>query len=204
VIHNSVDCGVFAAARPYPHERAYVAAVGQLVAHKGFDLLIEAFAKVDARFPDVDLLIAGDGDYDEELTRLIQAHGLKDRVHLLGRVDKETVASLFVGSLFVAVPSRREPFGIVALEGMAAARRVLATPVGGIPEFLPTDVNRMVEPDLDRWVGALEDWLAIPRDKDVANVPSNRVQAERFASNSVASEYMKTYSLACSSEDVRR
>jgi glycogen synthase len=193
VIHNGVDWMRFGTAQPYAYERPYVVAVGQLVAHKGFDLLIRAFAKIAGHFAEVDLLIAGDGDYEKKLKELIQTHRLMDRVCLLGRVDEDMVASLMVGSLFVAMPSRREPFGIVALEGMAAARRVLATPVGGIPEFLPLETNRMVEPVLDRWIEALDDWLTLTYGEGKVEVPDNRLQAQGFTWKRVASQYLEVY-----------
>jgi len=69
-------------------------------------------------------------------------------VQLPGKVDEATVAALMAGCLFIAMPSRRESFGMVALEGMAAGKPVLATPTGGLPEFLPAPPNRLVVPEV--------------------------------------------------------
>ena len=137
VIHNGVDVDLFSKARAHAFSRPYIFAVGQLVSHKGFDLLIEAFALISKQYQDVNLVIAGDGPFRSELERRIQENQLEERVTLPGKVDAGQVASLMAGSLFVAMPSRREAFGIVALEGMAAGKPVLASPVGGLPEFLP-------------------------------------------------------------------
>ena len=193
VIHNGVEWKRFIQAQPYRHERSYIAAVGQLVEHKGFDLLIEAFAEVEKHFPDVDVLIAGEGEHKRKLKTLIHARGLEDRIHLLGRIDEGEVASLMNGSLFVAMPSRREPFGIVALEGMAAARHVLTTPVGGIPEFLSQDVNWMVEPRLEPWIRALSECLVLTYQENNVEVPSNQIRAKNLSWKVVASEYLSTY-----------
>jgi glycogen(starch) synthase len=199
VIHNGVDCERFATATPYAHPRPYVVAVGQLVPHKGFDLLINAFGDVADAFPDVDLLIAGDGECRSQLTELISLRGLARRVHLIGRVDEHTVASLMAGCLFVAVPSRREAFGIVALEGMAAGKRVLATPVGGIPEFLLPATNRMAEPGQAVWAKALADWLSL--DRSVLDGAANRVWAQRLGWPQVAPQYLHACSEAISACD---
>src|SRR5216683_3625552 len=52
VIHNGVDAQAFARAQHYEHPKPYVAAVGQLVEHKGFDLLVDSFGDVAAAHPD--------------------------------------------------------------------------------------------------------------------------------------------------------
>jgi glycosyltransferase involved in cell wall biosynthesis len=57
-------------------------------------------------------------------------------VHFHGKASPEQVIDLLNGCAFVAIPSRVEPFGIVALEALAAGRPVLATRVGGMAEFL--------------------------------------------------------------------
>lgn len=192
VIHNGVDVELFAKARSYEHPRPYVAAVGQLVEHKGFDLLINSFADVAATRPDVDLLIAGEGDSRQKLTALIKEREVVERVHLLGRVDENKVASLMAGSVFVAVPSRREPFGIVALEGMAAGKTVLATAVGGIPEFLPNGINRHTAPERKAWSDALEDLLSKHNSGELAG-ESNRAVARKFQWGNVAERFLEAY-----------
>jgi glycosyltransferase involved in cell wall biosynthesis len=192
VIHNGVDVELFSKARPYDHSKPYVAAVGQLVEHKGFDLLINSFADVTATHPDVDLLIAGEGDSRQKLTALIKERNVVEQVHLLGSVDEDKVASLMAGSVFVAVPSRREPFGIVALEAMATGKTVLANAVGGIPEFVPSGINRHLEPERKAWVEALEDFLSKHKSGELDG-ESNIAVARKFQWKTVAAHYLETY-----------
>jgi len=160
-IHNAVDCSLFAAASPAVPGYPFILGVGQLSVHKGFDLLIRGFASLADQYPKVKLIIAGHGDQRESLELLAKENGLKERVVFTGKVDEDTVASLMKGCLFLAVPSRQEPFGIVALEGMAAGKIVLATPVGGIPEFLPVPPNVFVQPDEASWKDALNQTLSL-------------------------------------------
>jgi len=195
VIHNGVDTRLFASAPPYRHPVPYFAAVGQLVEHKGFDLLIDAFADVATDSPGVDLIIAGDGACGAKLRDLARQRGVQGRVHFLGRVSETQVASLIAGSLFVAMPSRREPFGIVALEAMAAGHKVLAAHVGGVSEFVNPDYNRLVAPDRSSWRQALAEALQ-ERSNGVSH--ANRAWAEQFRWDRVAARYVEAYHEAIS------
>lgn len=136
VIHNGVDPQRFRAAEgdcaPWP----YVLAYGRLTKKKGFDLLLEAFAQLGSRHPQIHLIVAGEGEEEKALLAQASRLGLADRVSFLGRATEEDVVHLLMGCLFVVVPSRREPFGIVVMEALGAGRPVLATKVGGIGECL--------------------------------------------------------------------
>ena len=195
VIHNGVDAGRFADSESYPSDYPYILAVGQLVSHKGFDLLIEAFAQVAGKYPKVQLWIAGGGSQRTALEMLIRQKGLVQRVQLLGKVDEATVASLMAGCLFVAMPSRREPFGIVALEGMAAGKPVLATPVGGLPEFLLVPPNRLVASEVAAWGIALDEWLALAM-SDQLKADGNTQEAHKRDWSKVAGQYLQVYERA--------
>ncbi|MFZ5919802.1 MAG: glycosyltransferase family 4 protein [Chloroflexota bacterium] len=192
VIHNGVDAKGFANAKPYPADHPYIFAVGQLASHKGFDLLIQAFAQVAGKYPNVQLWIAGDGSQRTALETLIQQKKLVERVQLLGRVNEVMVASLMAGCSFVAMPSHREPFGIVALEAMAAGKCVLATPVGGIPEFLPCPPNRMVVPEQSAWSNALDEWLALAMSGQLMANGNIQEALKRDWSN-VARQYLQIF-----------
>src|SRR5207245_2236045 len=131
----------------YAHPRSYVAAVGRLVPQKGFDVLLEAFARLDA--PEVDLLIAGDGPERRRLEALRERLGLGARVHLLGAVDRATVASLYRGARLVACPSRWEGLPLVCLEAMASGRAVVASRVDGIPDAVGDGETGLLVPPED-------------------------------------------------------
>ena|ERR1041385_6864877 len=133
VIPNGVEVEHFAAAAAYQHRRPYIFAVGRLVQAKGFDLLIEAFARLKAR---PDLIIAGSGEEFAALQQQVRVLGLADSVHFFGQASPDEVAELIAGSLCVVISSRSESFGIVALEGLAAGKPVVATKTGGLEELL--------------------------------------------------------------------
>ncbi|GAA1059048.1 glycosyltransferase [Agromyces bracchium] len=136
--------------------RAYFAAVGRLGPLKGFDLLLDAFA--DAGLPDdTRLLIGGDGPERGTIERRITDLGLEGRAELLGRLDPAQVDDVMQRSIAVAVPSRLEPFGIVALEAWRARAALIMTNRGGGPEFVHDGVDGLLVDPLDR--DALADAL---------------------------------------------
>jgi len=148
-IPNGVDLDLFSDAIPYPHEQPYILVVGRLIPTKGVDLVIRAFAQLPPEFDHVSLFIAGNGPLHHELQRLAINLGLKNRMHFLGSVSHETIPSLIAGCEALVLGSRSEAFGIVLLEAMAAAKPVVATAVGGIPELVAEGRNGLLVPPED-------------------------------------------------------
>jgi glycosyltransferase involved in cell wall biosynthesis len=168
-IYNGIDPERFADKTPYVHLRPYILAYGRLTRKKGFDLLLEAFARVGPEGLGADLLLAGEGEERAPLEALARPLGLAGRVHFLGRVEPAEVVRLLNGCLFLAVPSRAEPFGIVALEGLAAGKPVVATRVGGMGQFLaelqaarPELSVRLTEPTAEGLAHGLRELLIAP------------------------------------------
>src|SRR5262249_26435251 len=136
VIHNGVNADLFLNDTPYEYPRPYLLGVGQLVKHKGFDLLISAFEEIAAEQPNVDMLIHGGGAESASLCKQVEGTKLGERIRMLGSVEREQVAALMRGSLAIVIPSRREPFGIVGLEAMASGRPIVASKIDGLMEAL--------------------------------------------------------------------
>jgi glycogen synthase len=134
VIHNGVDGSRFLEREEHLHPRPYIFAYGRHTHKKGFDLLLKSFAGLAAQFPEVDLVIAGAGEETSRLGNLRAGLGLQDRVIFYGRAEPDEVVRLLNGCRLVVIPSREEPFGIVAVEALLSGRPVVATRVGGLPE----------------------------------------------------------------------
>ena len=144
-IPNGVDVDVFSNAEPYSSGQSYILAVSRLVHGKGVDVVIRGFAQIPAEF-EVELWIAGDGPVRRELEKLARDLGVGSRVRFLGTVPYDTVPSLIVGCEMLVLGSRQESFGVVLLEAMAAAKPVVATAVGGIPELVTDGENGLLVP----------------------------------------------------------
>ncbi len=121
---------------------ALLGAAGRFVPQKGFDVLLAALAEL----PQASLLLVGDGPERPRLEQLLDELDLRDRVELTGwRTD---AARLLSSVDAVVVPSRAEPFGLVALEAMSAGVPVVASGVDGLLEVV-TDgrTGLLVPPD---------------------------------------------------------
>lgn len=141
VVPNGVDPTQWTVA-PLPDE-PFFAAWGRHVPQKGLDLVIRAFVIVRRELPDATLRIGGDGPEHQQL-RSLAGPG----VEFTGPLDRDGVQSLLAESRVAVVPSRLEPFGIVAVEAMAAGRGVVWSTNGGLADATgglghavdPTDV----------------------------------------------------------------
>ena len=122
--------------------RRYLLSLGTFERKKGHDVLIDAFARVASRHEDLDLVIAGrsaDQQCIDALRTQSAAHGLGERVRLLMDVPHGPAMRLLSDAALLVVPSRIEPFGIVALEAAALARPVVVSDACGACEAIPAD-----------------------------------------------------------------
>jgi glycosyltransferase involved in cell wall biosynthesis len=107
--------------------------VGRLTRQKGVDVLLRAFAQVETRHPDARLVLAGDGPDRPALEKLARSLGLRRAMFLGWRSD---IADIMADVSLLAVPSRWEGFGLVALEAMALGKPVVAARVSALPEIV--------------------------------------------------------------------
>jgi len=110
--------------------------VGRLVSEKGVQVMLNAAPSVLAQCPGAKFLIVGTGYHTDELKRQAHALGISHHVQFLGYVSDEDLKRLYRIADVVCIPSLYEPFGIVALEGMAAQVPVVTTDAGGLTDFV--------------------------------------------------------------------
>jgi glycogen synthase len=110
--------------------------VGRLVYEKGLHVLIDSVPKVLAQYPAAKFVIAGTGGMLEPLRRQAENLGVSAKVYLTGFISDSDRNSLFKVADCAVFPSLYEPFGIVALEAMAAKTPVVVTEAGGLREVV--------------------------------------------------------------------
>ena len=135
IIHNGVIVPTLVP-EPLPIESLRVLCLGRLDSQKGFDLAVEAWPSIIARFPQSQLTIAGDGPERSALERRIAELGLTKSVEVIGWVAPDSVPSLMNSATMVIIPSRWEGFPSVGLQGAAMARPIVATRVGGLSNIV--------------------------------------------------------------------
>ena len=195
-VYNGIALEEFDGAPPYAHPRPFILGIGRVVPQKGFDLLIDAYARLQQRLPDApDLVIAGDGPERPRLQAQADALGLNSRIHLIGRADRPLAVSLFRGCTAFVLPSRQEPQGIVSLEAMACAKPVVAARVGGVPEIVLDGETGLLFPGGD--AGALADSLqSLLSDPERAEALGRKGRAraeDHFTWGRIADQYFEIY-----------
>jgi glycosyltransferase involved in cell wall biosynthesis len=147
--------------------------VGSLTERKNVVRLAKAFARLGRG----SLTFVGDGPLRRELEG-------REGVRVTGRIPHEQVPAYLRAADVVCAPSLLEPFGQAILEGMACARTVVATRVGGPPEFVAPDAGLLVDPlDEPELARALETATGLPRPNEAARAAAAahdvKVQAAR-------------------------
>jgi len=161
VVSSGVDRELFSV-QPAPDGPPRFLCVGALEERKNVVRLADAFA----RLPEGTLTFAGDGPDRGKLEG-------RPNVELLGRVAHDEIPRLLAASHVLAQPSLVEPLGQALLEAMACGRSVVATRIGGPPEFVPPGAGVLVDPlDVDDLARALATAAALPCPNDAAREAS--------------------------------
>lgn len=151
--------------------------IGRIIEMKGFDIFIEKMKTLPSNLY---YLIAGDDlGHKEYLLSLIKKHNLEERVIFLGYLNLEEKKNYYSQSDFVVIPSRREPFGLIALEAAYYGKPIIYNPVGGLVEVLEEYDNKI---DINK---AFD--LSISKDID------SKKFIEKFKYFTIAQEYIKIF-----------
>jgi glycosyltransferase involved in cell wall biosynthesis len=173
-----------------PAEGAVVAFVGRLVQDKGVDVLLDAVARMPG---EVGALIVGEGPEEAALRARARALGIEGRVWFQGPLPMERVAVAFAAGDVVAMPSRHEPWGRVAVEAMACGVPLVAGAAGHLPALVG-EHGRLVRPgDADDLARALREAIEEPAEERARRVAAAREHAATFSWASLAERWNAVY-----------
>jgi glycosyltransferase involved in cell wall biosynthesis len=136
----------------------------QLFPRKGIRFLLEAGAQLKPQFPDLKIVLAGDGFERPELAKLAGELGIGADVTFLGWVPNAELPPYYRAAAVSVIPSLEEGFGIPAAEAMGCEVPVVASDAGGLPEVVENGVTGIVVPrgDSAALAGAIGSLLADP------------------------------------------
>ena len=118
----------------------------QLFPRKGIRFLVEAAAKLKPRFPDLQVVVAGDGFERPELIKLAETLGVRKDITFLGWVPNTDLPPYYRAAAVSVIPSLEEGFGIPAAEAMGCETPVVASDAGGLPEVVEHNVTGLIVP----------------------------------------------------------
>lgn len=179
-----------------PRPPIVIGAAGRLVGIKGFDVLIDAAARVLAEGHRARFLIYGDGPKEQALRDQIRSLSLEGSVEI--RPATSDLPSAFAQMHVVAVPSRLDSFPLVPCEAMVAGRPVIASRVGGLPEAFDDGVHGLLVPiaDVEALARAIALLVGDPARIATMGAAARSYASERYRWERVADEYDELYRMA--------
>lgn len=171
IIGNGIDLERFASAPPDEEYRAawglsgkrVAAFIGSFYRYEGLDLLLDAYARLRPRFPDLAILLVGGGEMEEELRERARTLGILDGVVFSGRIPQSRVPGVYALADVLVYPRYAMRLTelvtpLKPLEAMAMKKALLASDVGGHRELIQDGRTGMLFKPGD--AGALADSLA--------------------------------------------
>lgn len=149
--------------------------VGRLTPIKGPQVLLEALPEVLTLFPEIRMVMAGEGPMREPLRRRAEEMGIAERVRFIGYVRGKPLAAVYRSADVLVVPSLYEPVGMVALEGMVCGAPLVVGDAGGLSDIVEDGRTGLKVPPNDPQ--ALARALAITLSRP--DLASQRVAAAR-------------------------
>ena len=189
VIPNPYDADIFqvqAESGGRTHELLFL---GRLVSEKGLDILLESLGRLRLRNLSPRLTIVGSGPEQAKMEGLTKSLGLESQVEFRGAQSGSDLAASINQHQTLVVPSKYdEPFGVVALEGIACGCAVIGSEGGGLPEAIGPCGLTFANGDVAALEGVLHRLLTQPdeRKRLVAAGPEHlaefhpRVVAQRY------------------------
>ncbi|MGA9278601.1 glycosyltransferase family 4 protein [Ilumatobacter sp.] len=182
-----------------PSEREpLIVSWGRVQYEKGFQVLARSMTRLRAQVPGVSCVIAGRGSYLPELQTQIDVEGVSDLIELPGFLSGTDLRQLVHRAGCVVIPSLYEPFGLVALEALAAGAPLIVARTGGLAELIvDTGAGLTFEPgNPDDLAETIEMVL---QDRDLAlelTRQARRLIETKYAWDAVATTVVDVYA-AC-------
>lgn len=151
----------------YTNSDIIIVSASRLIKEKGQDNLISAFSKISSKYPNVKMLIAGEGEYKKSLEQLVFDLHMQDKILFTGKMERNELAQIMGIADVFALVSRRdaEAFGLVFIEANACRVPALGGSVAGVSEAIEDGVSGILTNpyDINEISSKLEILISNPR-----------------------------------------
>ena len=159
VVHNGGEAVVCKAT--LSNEVRTLLFAGRMCSQKAPQFILEVMRRLRSRFTHLKLLMAGEGEYLEEIRSLVDFYCLSDCIEIFGMVPANRMLLIYKRADVLCLPSISEPFGLVATEAAQHGLSVLLSDRCGVSELL-VSAPVIEQGNVDQWVGALATLIAEP------------------------------------------
>ncbi len=191
VIHNGVAANTFSVHDTQPASGPTIGCFGRLTAQKNQQLLLHLLPQLAREFPQVQLLLVGDGE-NEPLLRS-QAKRLNCENQVIFRTDRREAWPDFAECDVVALPSRWEGCSYALLEAMACGKAIVASNRGGNPEVLGKTGLLLPAHELNEWQHAITQLLRDPRRRQSLGTAARERVGHYFRLEAMVEKTLQVY-----------
>lgn len=169
--------------------------VGRIEKVKGIDVLIKAMSLIIKKYPNAKLTIVGEGEFKKEIDLLTKKLNLTNNISFIGSINHNNIQKYYHQSSIVLMPSIwPEAFGKVGLEAMSTGRPIIASRVGGIPEWLENgETGYLVDPGVPEQIAEKVIKLLSDRELLVNMGRKARYKAEEYSVDKYVNEIENIY-----------
>jgi len=196
VVYNGVDINVFKPLKNKNNkggEKVKLICVSRLMKFKGIQHLLLALSQM--KLKNVELLIVGTGNFENDLKKLSAKLNLNKTVSFYGYCDNNKLPELYNDADIFVLPSLAEAFGLVFAEAMACGLPIIGTTAGGIPEVVRNGENGiLVQPgNVNELKNALEELINNKELREKMGGKSIKIVQKNFTWDKIAKDYLRIY-----------
>jgi mannosylfructose-phosphate synthase len=181
----------------------YIFCLSRVDSNKGYDLLLNAFARVCEKFDDV-YLVTGGGSVNpqprekeviEMMHRIMHEKGITGKIVFVGHVEEHLMVSYYQNARFFVMPSIFEPFGMTTQEAMASGIPVIASKFGGINTVLTHEKDGLlIDPkNEEEFAGSMIRLLEDQSFRDQLGRAASALTRENFSWEAMADRHLSFY-----------
>jgi glycosyltransferase involved in cell wall biosynthesis len=171
-----------------------IISVASLTHHKGHQVLLDAVKKVSVKWPQIRVVIVGDGPVKKILENFVLRSGLSSKVLFAGE-QENVFPFLNCSDLFVLASIDREGLGISIIEAMSLGKPVIASNLGGIPEVVQNGINGLLftPGHSEELALAIEKMIETKQMIEVMGQAGKKIYKEKFTCNRMVAQIEKCY-----------